>query len=326
MGNPLVTVAILTFNGEKYLEEIFTKVSEQHFPHEFEILVIDSGSTDSTLNIIRSHQSVRLHEIPNTEFGHGKTRNLAAELARGEYIAFLTHDAIPAHEFWLSNLVAPLILHPEVAGVLGKQAPRKNCVPMLKYEIQLAFSRQGANFGITLLNQHDVDFASSFDKSAMLFYSDVNSATRVDFLRSVIPYKDVDYAEDQMFAEDFLSNGYSKAYSPQATVIHSNDLDLSEIGPRTFDEILALRKLGHQLHAFSPLKFLGVILKKTLGDTIRMVRDTELNGQILIHWLFLNPMFIFRKWKAYNRACRVDFGDKESISKSSLEARKKAVQ
>jgi rhamnosyltransferase len=73
----LVTVAVLTYNGETYLEQILTAVEAQAIDGEVDILVIDSGSTDGTLGIVARHPGVRLHQIPNSEFGHGKTRNLA---------------------------------------------------------------------------------------------------------------------------------------------------------------------------------------------------------------------------------------------------------
>ncbi|HEX3870546.1 MAG TPA: glycosyltransferase family A protein, partial [Pirellulales bacterium] len=81
---PSVTVTVLTWNGERYLESLLSSVEQQRFNGEVDVLVIDSGSTDHTLDIIAGHPRVRLHQIPNSEFGHGKTRNLAAELASGE--------------------------------------------------------------------------------------------------------------------------------------------------------------------------------------------------------------------------------------------------
>ena len=129
---PLVTVAILTYNGEVYLEQILREVSAQVLSGQIEILVIDSGSTDSTLDIVRRFPNAILHEIPNAEFGHGRTRNLAARLATGEYIAFLTHDAIPVSREWLREILAPFALDDSIVAVMGKQIPRRGCFPLLK--------------------------------------------------------------------------------------------------------------------------------------------------------------------------------------------------
>jgi rhamnosyltransferase len=125
-----VTVAILTFNGDRYLERILQAVAEQDFKGQVELLVIDSGSTDGTLAIVAAHPEVRLHEIPNSEFGHGRTRNLAAQLSNGEIVVYLTHDAVPADTHWLAELVAPFEKFPGVEGVVGRQIARPDCVPV----------------------------------------------------------------------------------------------------------------------------------------------------------------------------------------------------
>ena len=75
------SVVILTYNGEQHIDEILASLTTQRFDGTYEILVIDSGSTDSTLDLIAKYPSVRLVQIPNSEFGHGKTRNLGAHLA-----------------------------------------------------------------------------------------------------------------------------------------------------------------------------------------------------------------------------------------------------
>ena len=88
-----VTVVIPTLNGERYLAEVLDAVARQEFAGEVETLVIDSGSTDATLEIVRGRQGVRLHEIPNAEFGHGRTRNLGARLALGRMSYFCRGNA-----------------------------------------------------------------------------------------------------------------------------------------------------------------------------------------------------------------------------------------
>ena len=64
-----------------------------------------------------------LHEIPSAEFGHGRTRNLGAELTTGDVIAFLTQDATPAPG-WLAALQEAFAVSDDVGAVFGPHLPR----------------------------------------------------------------------------------------------------------------------------------------------------------------------------------------------------------
>jgi len=101
-----VSIFIPTKNAgpkfQKTLENIFLQLYKN-----FEVIILDSGSTDKTLSIIKKFKT-HLYKIKPNEFGHGKTRNLALKLARGEYIVYLSQDALPANQFWLSNLIKSL--------------------------------------------------------------------------------------------------------------------------------------------------------------------------------------------------------------------------
>ena len=109
---PSVSVLLVTKNGERYLAETLQRVQGQrgHF-RLAEIIAVDSGSRDRTLAILEAH-AVRVLRIPPQEFGHGKTRNLAAAQAQGDYLVFLTQDATPANAGWLAALLAPLAGRP----------------------------------------------------------------------------------------------------------------------------------------------------------------------------------------------------------------------
>lgn len=316
------TVVIPTFNGEDYLEQILLKLESQDFEGSFEVLVIDSGSTDRTLEIVSSFPQVRLHTIPNSEFGHGKTRNHAAQLARGTYIAYLTHDAIPETDSWLREIITPML--PGGLGavaVMGKQVPRKNCFPLLKYEIQGVFSGFGPDFGTTLFYKDD--FVSSQGiLDAISFYSDVNSATRKDILTGPVPYQDVKYSEDMAYGLEIIEAGWIKAYAPRASVEHSNDLTLNEYKKRIFDEVVGMRRIGREIPVLSFSRQIAYTGFGILRDSVRILRDKDYSGKRKMYWLALNPPFHFAKWQSYFKATRVDITNETAIKAGSLEAQR----
>ncbi|WP_166671289.1 glycosyltransferase family 2 protein [Cryobacterium psychrophilum] len=320
---PLVTVAILTYNGEVYLEQILREVSAQDVAGDIEVLVIDSGSTDSTLDIVGRFPNVKLHEIPNSEFGHGKTRNLAAQLGTGEYIAFLTHDAIPVSREWLRELLAPFEFDESIVAVMGKQIPRRGCFPLLKYEINGVFAGFGPDFGTSIFYK-DQFVQSEGVLNAISFYSDVNSAARRDFLVNTLPYRDVRYAEDQLFGKDLIEAGYKKAYAGRAAVEHSNDLTRDEYRRRIFDETVGLRQIGFPIPVLSEKGQIRLTLRGIAGDTVRILRDGDFGWKRKLYWLALNPTYQIVKWKSYRASTLVDLGDAEAVKSGSLEHSRKS--
>ncbi|MDQ1703271.1 MAG: hypothetical protein QOF57_2523 [Frankiaceae bacterium] len=238
----VITVFIPTFNGERYIRECIEAVLAQHLPDgaELEVLVIDSGSTDTTCAILRSFgPRLSVHEIPNSEFSHGGTRDRAARMARGDYFLLLTQDATPASDRWLMSLIEPFSLSPLVGAVYGSQAPRANATPTIKREVTRAFASMGPRDSIVVhRHQSLVDGAPTNELDT--FLSDVNAAVRRDLLIGDVPYRHVAYAEDQALARDMQTKGYVVAYAPQAAVWHSNDYSARGYFHRKFDEYSGL--------------------------------------------------------------------------------------
>jgi glycosyltransferase involved in cell wall biosynthesis len=114
---PAATVLVAVFNGADYLSEAITSIFAQTFS-DFELLVVDDGSTDQTQDIIRSFPDPRLRAIVLSQNrGIARARNAGLEAARGRYIAFLDHDDVAPPER-LEKQIAFLDLHPQV-GMLG---------------------------------------------------------------------------------------------------------------------------------------------------------------------------------------------------------------
>jgi rhamnosyltransferase len=299
----VATVVVLTYNGERYLRDLLDAVSGQRLDGGFEILVIDSGSADATLDIVADFPDVRLIQIPNTEFGHGRTRNFAAHQSRGRYVAYLTHDAVPAHDRWLYELLRPFGLNDRIAGVMGSQIPRPWCFPLLKYEIDAVFAGFGPGFGTTLF--YDDEFIGDEGvRNAVTFYSDVNSAARRDVLTGPVPYQDVSYAEDQLFGRDLIAAGFVKAYAPRASVVHSNDLTLAEYDQRMEEETLGQREVGIAVAVPSILVVARMVARGVLRDTVRLLRDRDFSLLRKLYYLVVGPLYHVQKWRGVRRGAR----------------------
>lgn len=296
----LATVVVLTYNGERYLRDLLNALRVQRVDGTVQVLVIDSGSTDATLSIIGDFPEVDLVQIPNHEFGHGRTRNRAAHLARGRYVAYLTHDAVPATDRWLYELLKPFELNPGVAAVMGKQVARPWCFPLLKYEIDAVFRGFGPDFGTSVF--YDDDFITSEGvRNAVTFYSDVNSAARRDLLTGPVPYQDVSYAEDQLLGRDVVAAGYLKAYAPRAAVVHSNDMTLAEYDDRMEAETLGQREVGIDVAVPSLTVVAKMMVRGILRDSLGIVRDRDYRLGRRLYYLAVNPFFHAQKWRGVRR-------------------------
>lgn len=320
-NNIKATVFIPTWFGEQYLDEVLSSVFKQKVPFKFEVLIYDTSSTDKTPKIIKKyakkHSNLRYKVITKEEFGHGKTRNAAAHDAKGEIVVYISQDVTPANNQWLYEIVKPFELSDKIVGVFGKQDPRPHCFPLLKSEIRSVFKGFGPDFGTTVFYKDDfVKDQGTYD--AISFYSDVNSAARKSFLTGELPYQDVPYAEDQLLGRDIINAGYLKAYAPRASVIHSNDMKLSEYKHRMFDETFGLRKIGLKVKAPSRKTVLKLIVRGIARDTVHTLRDNQYSTKRKLYWLVLNPFYHIEKWRGVRLGALADLSGKVA-DKYSLE-------
>lgn len=233
-----VTVALPVLDGGDLLGEVLAAVRAQELDREVELLVVDSGSADGSPALARRH-GARVVEIPRREFSHGGTRNRMMELARGEHVAFLTQDSVPAGPGWLAALLSGF--EDGVALVCGPSVARPDASPMVRRELEEFFARFGGR---------RVDRGDARDLPAAFFSSANGAVARWAWER--VPFRPVPYAEDQRLARDMLAAGLAKAFVPEAVTVHSHDGPAMLTLRRTFDDFRALAEVGGLREPLSP--------------------------------------------------------------------------
>jgi len=311
-----------TFNGDKYLAESIEAILNQELPkgYSLEVLVTDSGSTDKTLEILEQYQSkLQLTKIPNSEFGHGKTRSQAAHIAKGEFILFLSQDATPAHYRWIINMIEPFFISDSVGCVFGKQNPRPDAAATIKREVSSVFG--GICAPDALLIHRDKSLVDRKTTNPLnTFFSDVNSAVRRDLLIGKVPFREVQYAEDQALAEDMQNKGYWKAYAPLGEVWHSNEYSVHEYYKRKFDEYIGLQESTGLLLSPSVRSLLLGWIRPSLRDYKFIYRDVDYGFMSKLLWYVKSPLYNIALQRGKYKALK-HYGDSSAIEKISLEAK-----
>lgn len=284
---PRASVIIPVKNGGKLLGQVLTAVLGQRTPWPFELLVIDSGSRDGSQQRVREH-GVRLHEIPPHAFGHGRTRNLGASLTAGEFIVFITQDALPVDEHWLARLIAAAELDPDTAGAFGRHRAYPDSGPVVARELREFFHGFGDRPNVVRMTDPEHYRRDVGHRQFLHFFSSNNACLR----RSVwerIPLPEVDFAEDQLWAKTVIEAGHAKAYAPDACVYHSHTLGIWQSYRRAFDEAGALWRLfGYQqVPTLKHLLLTTVLLTRRDWSWIREASDRP--AIVRRRWLLLTP-------------------------------------
>ncbi len=112
------SIIIITKNQKKYLEKTISVLKKQAFEGGYEIIVVDSGSTDGTREYCIS-QKVKVVDISPKNFNYSHAFNTGATYAKGKFLVRLSGDCIPQGKTWLSEIVKPFD-NPKVRGTFGK--------------------------------------------------------------------------------------------------------------------------------------------------------------------------------------------------------------
>lgn len=221
-----VAIVIPTCNAGREFANLLAEIARQSLPIDYK-LVIDSTSADGTADVAGNHGwQVRI--IPQAEFSHGGTRQMAVELLPDdiEIVVFLTQDVRLPDRYSLEKLVGAFADNQDndqeahVAAAYGRQVPHEGA------SIYAAVDRE--------FNYPAVSRVKSMADSRELgikttFLSDSFAAYRVQDLLKIGGFPKINICEDMYVAGRLLLAGKRIAYVAEATARHSHEPKLKDM-------------------------------------------------------------------------------------------------
>ena len=228
MSSPIASVSLVvrTYNEERYLDRVLA-AARSCGPLLTEIVIVDSGSNDATLDIANAHGAKIVH-IEKTDFSFGRSLNLGCAAAKGEVVVFLSGHCIPPDENWLKNLLQPFS-DPQVAGVYGRQVGGEGT----KYSEARVFEKY---------------YPLMEASQGAAFCNNANAALRRSIWNRFKFDELLTGLEDIAMGKKLTEAGFRIAYAPEASVMHLHHETWAQVRRRYEREAIALRHINPGLH------------------------------------------------------------------------------
>jgi rhamnosyltransferase len=224
-NSPAISIVIRSKNDAALIGSTLAAVHRQEYAGKVEIIHIDSGSTDPTMDIITSFRPHKIMQIKAEEYVPGVVLNRGMRESTSPWVIFLNSDCTPLDVHWLGSLLTAATADPETGAVFGRQVPRPDCQAVYAHDYDRCFGagREAPSWG------H--------------FFSMANSAVRRVAWEEQPFREDLQYSEDDEWSRRLLQHGWKIAYAPAAAVLHSHNYTLPQAFRRSYGEAYALAAL-----------------------------------------------------------------------------------
>jgi len=249
------SILLLTKNEAGNIGACLDAICAQKNAGEFEVVVVDSGSTDGTTEIVANYP-VRFEKIRAEDFHHARTRNFAAGLAQGEFLVYLAADALPASNEWLEALLGNFA-DARVAAVYGRHMPNEGSSLERQDTLDAVYGQERLVKDPLLGQEMGYRY---------FHFSTVNAAIRKNAWEKTRFPEDLKCFEDLGIAKRILDSGAKIVYEPRAAVFHSHNHTGPGLFKRYFDAGVIWRQIGiwNERTRKSMLGDMGVLLRKKL--------------------------------------------------------------
>lgn len=244
----LVSIIIPTRNGGSDFHRNLEAIMDQKNIPNREILILDNNSTDGTKEHAIKHGCI-VYDIPEDEFGHGKTRAFGALEARGKYLIFSVQDAKPDNENTYATLVN-FVKNNGLFAASGSQTPKKDADSFARWQNYY-------HYQTIYQNQKSIIYDATKVNRSAYFNSDFLSKRKFNCLDDVLACYDknvfeftnftyLDFAEDIKMAEDVILSGKKIGMTSTALVHHSHNVEPVYAFKRSFVDTITLKTIFNQ--------------------------------------------------------------------------------
>ena len=218
-----VSIIIPTKNAAMDLQCLLEKIRNQKGLQEIEIIIIDSGSEDDT-PAIAAKNAAKIYSIAPSDFNHGATRNLGAEKASGDFLIFMSQDAVPINDSCIFDIVSRMQHDERIAAASVKQVPRSDADLFACWQLWF-YNNKLLNYtrdSVVFLKQKQLKSLSPFLERRYMQIDNVCSCFRKAIFDG-FKFRTLQYAEDLDLGMRLIEEGYKILFLTSVAVIHSHN-------------------------------------------------------------------------------------------------------
>lgn len=269
-ADPRVSIIVRCLNEERHIGRLLKGLVEQNRPAD-EIVIVDSGSTDRTLEIAGEFPIKVVHIAPE-DFSFGRALNVGCEAASGDVFVNVSAHVYPVYDSWLRELTAPF-RSPKVVLSYGRQQGDDST----RYSERRIFSQWFP--------------AESEPSQRHPFCNNANAAVRRDVWERYRWDESLTGLEDLAFARRALDAGGTIAYVATAPIVHVHDERWRQIMNRYRREAIA-HKMIYDEQRMGLVEAIGLGLWNIGGDLIHAARHRELAHNVSSIVAFRSAQFM----------------------------------
>jgi len=260
MESPRASIVIRCYNEAEHIGKLLHGISQQTMD-DYEIVLVDSGSTDGTLDIAAEFGVDTITHIDPEDFSFGRALNYGCAEANGEFCVIASAHVYPRRDDRLKRLLEKF-QNDDVALVYGKQ--RGN--DLTTFSESQIFEQW--------FPKHDIE------RQPHPFCNNANAAIRRETWEK-FPYDEhLTGLEDVDWAKRVQKNGYEISYASEAEIVHVHDETAREVFNRYRREAYAHKEIMPDM-SFSFFDFLWLTSKNIASDYRAAANRGSLRGNIL---------------------------------------------